>query len=115
MTDHAHLKTLAEQATPGPWKYRQSGDGHISESASVLLPQDGPRVRYVHLYDGNNAEFIAAANPQAILTLLAALEQAQAALLDCYVLLPPDRVKIIRTPTTQAIDIALRDAEAAND
>lgn len=82
MTDAelAALEQKAKAATPGPWKYRQSGWDHPAESARILAPPDGPRIQYVNTGDDKNAEFIAATNPDTLLTLITAYRQQGEAL-----------------------------------
>ena len=74
------LRQAAEQATPGPWDYVMHGP-----QPTVFRP-DGTVVcdlyRGCDLPDGqpeDNAHFISAANPAAILALLNALDEAEGA------------------------------------
>ncbi|MBA6427038.1 hypothetical protein [Pseudomonas aeruginosa] len=82
MTDHAELRRLAKAATPGPWTLYVPEDyqgpeelpGYGVECAEgraivwgALEPETGCQ------FD-RDAEFIAAANPQAILGLIAQIE-----------------------------------------
>lgn len=69
MSDYSELKRLAEAATPGPWAY----DGSYVCPART---EDG--TTYVELWRSiadchqpENTKFIAAANPAAVLALLA--------------------------------------------
>ena len=76
MSDYSELKRLAEAATPGPWAY----DG------SYVCPdrtEDG--TTYVELWRSiadchqpENTKFIAAANPAAVLALIAEVEGLRA-------------------------------------
>lgn len=79
------LRKLAEAATQGPWI---AGDDEDSDYYLVGPPSFGTVVTnpVVQLHALNNAEFIAAANPAAILELLARLEKAEkdAARLDWF-------------------------------
>ena len=75
MTDTAKLKAVALAATPGPWRYQKTTpvtDAEISAENHT---------RVVNLLAGDvtpaNSEFIAAANPAAVLELIAALEAAE--------------------------------------
>ncbi|MFK1287947.1 ead/Ea22-like family protein [Pseudomonas aeruginosa] len=83
MTDHAELRRLAKAATPGPWTLYVPEDyqgpdelpGYGVECAEgraivwgALEPETGCQ------FD-RDAEFIAAANPQAILKLIAEVER----------------------------------------
>lgn len=72
---HSELKRLAEAATRGPWNYDGEGisdDGatyrEVTSSAEVVLGEYG----YV---SAENAKYIAAANPHAILALIAENEE----------------------------------------
>lgn len=72
MKDHSELKRLAEAATPGPWAY----DGSYVCPART---EDG--TTYVELWRSiadchqpENTKFIAAANPAAVLALVAEVE-----------------------------------------
>lgn len=69
MTDTNKLKELAERATPGPWR---TGDGEESLPDCVL---SGEFVICEHA--GDDVDFIAAANPQAILGLIERLDKAE--------------------------------------
>lgn len=68
------LKELAEKATPGPWKHRNGRifqlDYEALTIANVARAFDGD-------YSPANGELLAAANPAAILELIAKLEDAQ--------------------------------------
>ncbi|EPB6469370.1 ead/Ea22-like family protein [Cronobacter dublinensis] len=75
MTDTAKLKAAALAATPGPWRYQKTTpvtDAEISAENHT---------RVVNLLAGDvttaNSEFVAAANPAAVLELIAALEAAE--------------------------------------
>lgn len=75
MTDaeRAELKRLAEGATPGPWRAILTGDGTqgwIGHGVSGWLKQD-----YDGEFDVKDVLFIAAANPAAVLALLAENER----------------------------------------
>lgn len=72
MSDHNELKRLAEAATPGPWAY----DGSYVFPART---EDG--TTYVELWRSiadchqpENTKFIAAANPAAVIALIAEVE-----------------------------------------
>jgi len=75
MTDYTELKRLAEAATPGPWS---AGEEH--ESTSFQGYTVGDAEGWIAVFgtandDGRNAAFMAAANPAAILALIAENEQ----------------------------------------
>lgn len=69
MTDYSELKRLAEAATPGPW-YQHGGImqvlNHDCETVCETFEDDG---------DCPDAQFIAAANPTAVLALIAENER----------------------------------------
>ena len=69
MTDHSELKRLAEAATPGPW-YQHGGImqvlSHDCETVCETFEDDG---------ECPDAQFIAAANPAAVLALIAENER----------------------------------------
>ncbi|MHA5404918.1 ead/Ea22-like family protein [Pseudomonas aeruginosa] len=85
MTDHAELRRLAKAATPGPWVTDAQQNGAIfnieSESGDlcIAMSQENPASTRLEMNEQRrvNAEFIAAANPQAILGLIADLEEAR--------------------------------------
>ena len=62
------LRKLAEAATPGPWKYQKAGDTytHIVRAGENRFLVQFP----LNQEGGNNARFIAASNPTAIVALL---------------------------------------------
>ena len=71
MTDYSVLKRLAEAATPGPW-YQHGGImqvlSHDCETVCETFEDDG---------ECPDAQFIAAANPAAVLALIAENERLQ--------------------------------------
>ena len=71
MTDNSELKRLAEAATPGPW-YQHGGImqvlSHDCETVCETFEDDG---------ECPDAQFIAAANPAAVLALIAENERLQ--------------------------------------
>lgn len=88
MVDWSELKRLAEAATPGPWAYEAHGDtgeygvgflldeddqpaeGRQESGEMLVVERVAPEVS-----GATNAAFIAAANPAAILALIAENEQ----------------------------------------
>ena len=73
MTDYAARKALAEAATAGPWV---AGHSFINPEGSV----DAPAHTYAYHHNKEaNAAYIAAANPAAVLALLADLDAARKA------------------------------------
>ena len=89
MIDIQSLKVLAEQAVPGPW-FIKSTVMTRGTKIHAMLPSRTPLIalsktdkrnpRYESLQRAN-AEFIAAANPAAVLELIADLERNQRMLL----------------------------------
>ncbi|HCL3184232.1 TPA: ead/Ea22-like family protein [Pseudomonas aeruginosa] len=83
MTDHAELRRLAKAATPGPWVTDAQQNGAIfnieSESGDmcIAMSQENPAPTRLEMNEQRkgNAEFIAAANPKAILGLIAEVER----------------------------------------
>lgn len=78
MVDEQNLRQLAEAATPGPWIHWQSGGIHQIDAAKTTVvhwsgfdqlqtPNEKTAIK-------NNAAYIAAANPAAILSLLDELQ-----------------------------------------
>lgn len=75
------LKVAALAATPGPWGIGRAGDMIVSnQSHPVATVSDAFHRQLANGDVGKDAEFIAAANPDAILTLLGELEASQCAL-----------------------------------
>ena len=87
VVDSPSLRQLAEAATPGPWRTDSMGGrpGIEADGLSVVVVQD-PEIPADEAgvwgeNDGaNNAAYIAAANPQAILALLDERDALRAAL-----------------------------------
>lgn len=80
------LKQLAEAATPGPWEVSGTGQQVLKEAD---VPYGNQRICETNSmashYPGKtscwaNLSFIAAANPQAVLGLIARIEKLEAAL-----------------------------------
>ena len=83
MTDEQldDLEVAAKAATPGPWEHERS---HVVQLDGTPVANC---VSYKIAQSPKNAAYIAAANPAAILELIADLRQAQAnlkALESCY-------------------------------
>lgn len=72
------LKQLAEAATPGSWQYLEFDPHSIPEAChGVLCTED----RYIGCDVGKkDGAFISAANPEAVLGLIARIEKLEAAL-----------------------------------
>lgn len=73
MTDKEKLKAAAEKATPGPWRRAATVFNGITCGPFSLTNEKV----LANVAEKANAEFIAAANPAAVLELIAALEAAQ--------------------------------------
>ncbi|WP_110877002.1 ead/Ea22-like family protein [Franconibacter helveticus] len=73
MTDIAKLKAAAEKATPGPWRLTVTRFNGITRGPFSLTKEDA----LANAAEKVDAEFIAAANPAAVLELIAALEAAE--------------------------------------
>ncbi|RUE98630.1 ead/Ea22-like family protein [Pseudomonas aeruginosa] len=86
LMDTNKLKELAERATPGPWVVDAQQSGAIfnieSESGDlcIAMSQENPASTRLEMNEQRrvNAEFIAAANPQAILALLDEIDRLKA-------------------------------------
>lgn len=66
----AQLRELAQQATPGPWEFREvDGNGAVCHSKGWV-----DSVTAVGPQECKDAQYIAKANPQMVLSLLNALE-----------------------------------------
>lgn len=81
MSDYSELKLLAEAATQGPWNHYQHGvikGGPVVQFANgsaqqqIIMTTGAEWMRDGEQYD--NADFIAAANPAAVLALIAEVE-----------------------------------------
>lgn len=79
MSKFDELKKAAESAEPGPWTYKEDEDSYyaVSIKNNLIFGSDGYDQ---HPPGSNDAKFIAAANPAAILELLAILAQLVKAL-----------------------------------
>lgn len=76
MTDLKKLKTLAEAATPGSWQYLEFDPHSIPEAChGVLCTEDSYIGCDVGKKDG---AFISAANPEAVLGLIARIDELSA-------------------------------------
>ena len=82
------LRSLCEAATPGPWRLRtnrhETTDGYpwgwVSENTDRNIDLPNVRIHWERDQGRANAAFIAAANPQAILSLLDRVEALEGAL-----------------------------------
>lgn len=93
MVDLVKLRELAQAATPGPWVY-DAGDGRKNQRMNLMeevvseYDQSRPLVTLLatawkperHKCAVANATFIAAANPAAVLELIAEIERLREAL-----------------------------------
>lgn len=75
--DIEELKRLAEAATPGPWNTSPGGCGIIGPDKQWLGGMNDWVCEYSKemTQSENNAAFIAAANPAAVLELIAEIER----------------------------------------
>ncbi|ELY4813421.1 ead/Ea22-like family protein [Cronobacter sakazakii] len=73
MSSTAKLKAAAEKATPGPWRRTATIFNGITCGPFSLTNEKV----LANITEKANAEFIAAANPAAVLELIAALEAAE--------------------------------------
>ena len=75
MTDTKKLRELANAATPGPWEVSEylCEDGEVFGELYI-----GKEI--IYLTGSNTATYIAAANPEAVLGLIARIEKLEAAL-----------------------------------
>jgi hypothetical protein len=78
MIDLQELKRMAKLATPGPWGISKDGQTVTSNQYHPVVRLAEPFHRQCKHGTGQDAEFIAAANPQAILELIERLERAEA-------------------------------------
>jgi len=78
MTDLDELKALAEAATPGPWFLDAGGDTGVYTEARV----SDTSTDVAWSYRREDEKFIAAANPAAVLDLIARVERAEAERVD---------------------------------
>jgi uncharacterized protein (UPF0335 family) len=80
MTDTKRLRELASKATPGPWEFKATE--HTGGIRYVFAPNEAKDHRGCEFIvaDVNrtfNASFIAAANPEAVLALIARIERLE--------------------------------------
>lgn len=78
MKEYSELKRLAENATPGEWSHEQDNlyfyeDGYTRHMMEL---SEGSDIGYVE--QKHNSDFIAAANPEVILELIAEVEALKA-------------------------------------
>lgn len=84
MTDHTELKKLAEAATPGEWEIVIAGDIPkpviAVDGVSLFTVAEAYGRGFGAIYEEADAAFIAAANPAAVMELIADYEEARQAL-----------------------------------
>ena len=107
MTDAARLRALALAATPGPWECRKRPefDGQLFPHDVVHPEGDAELGNWMmaeRVRRKEDAEFIAAAHPQAVLALLAELETLR------------DDIANIRGEKWSAIELAIAHGKAAD-
>lgn len=97
MTDNTELKRLAEAATPGPW-YQHGGImqvlSHDCETVCETFEDDG---------ECPDAQFIAAANPAAVLALIADLDEARNGMKHSCAIRLKKRIELLETQRDQLI------------
>lgn len=71
------LKELAEKATPGPWSHEEIDPTDPEWGACEVFTEGTDTFVATHVCRVNDAAYIAAANPAAILELIAAHEDAR--------------------------------------
>lgn len=81
MTDYSELKRLAEDATPGPWGYDGSYVCPARVEGGTTYVESWRSVADCSLAE--NTKFIAAANPAAVLALIAENEMIKAQFDEC--------------------------------
>lgn len=76
--ERARLRALAERATAGPWSVSEpiEKDDHMEWDVEAPHASGIPSIA-VTCFEEHDAAFIAAANPAAVLALLAAVEEAE--------------------------------------
>ena len=72
------LKELAEAATAGPWVYEENGISYVETFDDGYGPERNLPTRIAEYTGSNDGLFIAAANPETLLKLIAVVEAAQA-------------------------------------
>ncbi len=117
MTDHSELKRLAEAATTGPWSMCGEADGsqgfeiiqdiwnehgtHTGKDVVVYEWSDeSDPLGVIHRAD---AEFIAAANPVAVLALIADLDEARNGMKHSCAIRLKKRIELLETQRDQLI------------
>lgn len=109
------LKVAALAATPGPWGIDRAGDMIVSnQSHPVATVSDAFHRQLANGDVGKDAEFIAAANPDAILTLLGELEASQCALKNVTELWNDQRQRIAELEAKLAKPVRLPNEAAAS-
>ena len=78
--DIAHLKQLAEAATPGPWRaYCRDNSSTFDRSRFLQWELEGPEVPSGRgEFFGEDACYIAALSPEVVLAMIACIEAADA-------------------------------------
>ncbi|HFH4030359.1 TPA: ead/Ea22-like family protein [Pseudomonas aeruginosa] len=120
MTDTKNLKELAERATPGPWSCNRHWaivggpileftNGAAQQQIAMACGQSWMRDDELR----NNAEFIAAANPAAVLELIAEVERLRSRL-EIDERIPHDGISC-RDETIKGLDDECHKLKAEND
>lgn len=113
MTDYSELKRLAEAATPGKWDYEQDClffyvDGYTKHLMELCEGDDVDGIQQIE-----NAKFIAAANPAAVLALIAECERLKAR--DKLHIKQFEELSDFRRRTVEAYDAKVSSLEGENE
>lgn len=96
------LEQLAKDATPGPWKWESSIYEHMEVGIRAIPDDRGIGQLWKHRNVLADASFIAAANPQRILALIALARKGAAATLQ-----PGEGWRMVPVrPTDEMLDVA---------
>jgi hypothetical protein len=123
MTDIQKLKSLAEAATPGPWTVSEEHESASFQGYVVGDPDGWIAIFGTTNQDADNADYVAASNPAAVLELVAEIERLREAnkTVECRFGVSEDTLKTIRgclasaegdIDQLKAENAALRDAAA---
>ncbi len=124
MTDLAEMKRLAEAATPGPW---QAFRPELENKFFAEVADSTGNMTICHLLAGDiddrNVQFIAAANPAAVLELIERVKKAEEVVeaarhhitheWDCRTQIDSDNYEILADPIHPACDCSCKKVHAA--
>ncbi len=107
MTDYTELKRLAEAATPTPWERGDGNEVMVSEEGDEAYwswEQAGPaQIHGSGEQPVRDADFIAAANPAAVLALIADLDEARNGMKHSCAIRLKKRIELLETQRDQLI------------